>query len=956
MADVGEIRAKLTLKNDEFKRKMDESRKQMEKTGFSAKQMGEDFDAVQKGSAVMGAAIVAGLGASVKVSADFESSMKRVQAVSNASEEDMKRLEAAAREAGSTTVFSASESAAALQYMAMAGFDVEQQITALPAILNTAAAAQIDLGTSSDIVTNIMSGFGIAAEDVEGAVDVLVKTSNTANTDIPKLGEAMKIIGPVASSLGLSLESTSAAIGELGNVGISSSSAGTALRAMLLSLANPTGQTTKAMEELNIEINDSEGNMKPLPELMGHVSDKMDGMTDAQKTQAAAQLVGTEATSGFLALLNVGEEGLQDYTTELENSAGTAERVADIQNDSLIGSFKEFQSVVEEAGIKLGNEFLPLFTDIVEKGTDVVKAISEVDASTLKAGVTFVGTASGIALAASTIGKLVLSFRGLMLALGPAGWAIVGVSALTGLVAGLNVKMAANREVNLENADALMDQADSLEANVERFEELETKSRLTKDEFGKLLDIQKRLENETDPEKIKDLEKAYEELAGKSGLSKKEINELIEANDNIIEQAPQVEKTFSEKGNAIVDSTDAVHDYINALHDMALIELEAERVIALENEAKARQDIADAQKDLARLEDEINFAIENRSLTTEEIDARVKEINNKFSEGILTSEEQWDLDRERATLLSIQRGTISDTLDDLRNQVEEARNKKELGEEELEQLNIVNERIAEVLLKQGGLTYEKGQGLEIIKEEAERLVEEKRQLEENYGAAHKNTEEYRQAKQAIEDKIESLGGVYSEIEDITGNTEVFNSELGREIEKLFSVHGYDLGDARDLNRELARSVHKQISLSYNRTGAGAVRNHGLLRHQGGLVGVESLQDKMPKLHNGGLASQLENMPMHNEIDVRLLRNEMVLTEGQQANLMRMIDMGQSSSNNSNLDKNDRVAALLSELISITREGSHTEISMDGRLVGALVEPHVSEKQARNLHRAMRMPR
>src|SRR5699024_1428373 len=353
------------LSNDEFKRKMNETREEMNQAGLSAKQMQKDFSTIQKGSAIMGAAIVGAIGSSVKVAADFESSMARVKAISGATDEEFARLESTAREMGATTIFSASQAAEGLQYLAMAGFDVDQQISALPAVLNAATAGQIELGQSADIVSNIMTGFGLEAEDAGKAVDVLVKASVTANTDLPMLGDGMKYVAPVAAALGWTIEETSAAIGKLSDAGIQGSQAGTVLRASLLALANPTGQTADAMEELRIEVLDAEGNMKPLPELIGHISSKMEGMTDAQKTQAAAQLVGTQAAAGFIALLEVREEGLADYVTELEHSAGAAERMAEIQRNTLTGAFDEFKSAVEEAGIKLGNEFLPMFTDLI---------------------------------------------------------------------------------------------------------------------------------------------------------------------------------------------------------------------------------------------------------------------------------------------------------------------------------------------------------------------------------------------------------------------------------------------------------------------------------------------------------------------------------------------------------------------------------------------------------------
>ena len=195
MADVGEIRARLTLQNDEFKKKLADSRNEMNKTGQSARQTSKDMKAIQTASLAVGGAVVAAIGSSVAVAATFEQSMSKLAGISNATEDQVKQLEAAAREMGATTQFSASQAAEGLSYLAMAGFSVEEQIGALPAVLNAAAAGGIDLASSADIVSNIMTGFGIKATESGHAVDVLVKTMTTANTNLPQLG---KRICPVA--------------------------------------------------------------------------------------------------------------------------------------------------------------------------------------------------------------------------------------------------------------------------------------------------------------------------------------------------------------------------------------------------------------------------------------------------------------------------------------------------------------------------------------------------------------------------------------------------------------------------------------------------------------------------------------------------------------------------------------------------------------------------------------
>lgn len=598
MAKVGEISAIIKIDNSQFNRGMDEARGKMSGMSDSAKSVKRDLDVVQKASGIMAGAIASGIGAAVKTAANFEQAMQKVAAISGASAEELKLLEAAAREMGSETQFSASEAADALAFLAMSGFDVNQQISALPAVLAAAAAGNISLGQSADVISNIMSGFGIAAEDAGDAVDVLVKTTTTANTDLPQLGAALQHVGPVAQSLGLSLEETSAAIGVLSNAGIQGSSAGTALRAALLSLANPTGQTKDAMKDLGIEVTNADGAMKPLPELIGHVGDKLSGMTDTQKTATAAQLVGTEAAAGFLALLSEGETGLADYTAELENSEGAAQKMAETQQDTVNGAFREFQSALEEVGISVGNEFLPAFRELIEIGTDVVRWVGELDEGMIASIATFAGVSAGIGFLVTTLGKLTIALRGTMMALGPAGWAVVGLSMLGGLLTSVSADTENLGEVNLELADSMAETNAGLRDSLGAFEELSGKSKLTSDEFMRFLDLQKLIDEAVDDSKIEELTAEQDALLEKSGLSNDEMQRMVDLNGYLVETVPEATGAISDQGERIITTTDALREYSDQLEGSTLRELERQRIIAEGKEVENKQEMIDLQSKL----------------------------------------------------------------------------------------------------------------------------------------------------------------------------------------------------------------------------------------------------------------------------------------------------------------------------------------------------------------------
>ncbi|XSC71330.1 phage tail tape measure protein [Bacillus licheniformis] len=436
------------------------------------------------------------------------------------------------------------------------GFSVKEQVGSLPAVLNLASASNESLGRSADIVSNIMTGFGIKAEESGHAVDVLVKAMTTANTDLGQLGDAMKYVAPVANGLGYSIEDTAAAVAKMSDAGIQGSMAGTALRATLLHLSNPVGQTAKAVKKYNLELEDANGNLKSLPELIGYISKNLEGMSDAQKTATAAQLVRTEAASGFVTLLGVGEKGLRDYSDALRNAGGTADRVAKTQMDNLKGSFEKFKSALDGLGIKIGNEFLPTFRKIVDEGTKILDFLNKLNPGIITTGLEMVGTAAAIALVASTVVKLGVALKSLTL--GPVGLTITALSLLGGLLIGVKNSYDAMNTVSLEAAETKQKEIESLDKVASEFDKLQSKTKLTADEFAHYLDLNDRLKTETDPEVIKRLKDEQANLKERSGLTNAEFDRFLKLNDDIVKKAPETNAAISEQGNAFAKNTEAV--------------------------------------------------------------------------------------------------------------------------------------------------------------------------------------------------------------------------------------------------------------------------------------------------------------------------------------------------------------------------------------------------------------
>jgi TP901 family phage tail tape measure protein len=919
-ANAGRIRATIELSNEDFMRRMRESRREMDNMGSRSRRTSRDLGAIQKASMGMAAGIAAVIGSSVSVAATFEQSMSKLAGITNASAEDLARLEEAAREMGATTAFSASQAAEGLQYLAMAGFSVDEQIGALPAVLNAAQASGIALGESADIVSNIMTGFGIKASESGKAVDVLVKTMTTANTDLPQLGQAMKYVAPVAAGLGLSIEETAAAVAKMSDAGIQGAQAGTSLRAALLSLANPVGQTEKAIDGLGISVTDANGSMKPLPELIGHIGDKLSGMSDSQKVATASQLVGTEAASGFIALLDVGQEGLADYTRELENSAGAAETMAAKMTDNLIGAFKEFQSAAEEAGIKVGKEFLPTFTEIVKAGSDMVRTLTEVDTSTIKTGLAFAGTATSIALVVSTIGKLSLALRTMFIASGPVGIAIGALSVLGGVLMAAKVGQDEFNKVTLDGVNEMEKNRMALEGNINEYDRLTLKSRLSNDELARFVDINSEITKTADPETIARLGREQANLYEKSGLSNEELDRLVQLNGDIVAAVPESNTVLTEQGNILLENTGAAKEFNAQQVEMIRLELEAKRT-------KLEANMKGLLLDEKRIASEINA--EKQKM----VDLDVQESNQlRIIGGIedeLNAAKKAGNDSEAQQLtfnLALEKKKLQEIKDqraEVANVVLERSKELDKVQAQIGKLDEVKYRMVEIELKQAGINSKRGEEMKTLESELTTLYKQKAEMDSIKGAAARNTAEYRQAKAEIDAKISKLEGVRGKIHSIIGTADTLNSRLGQDITKRIFI------------QEVGARNYTQASRAARSLGVDTTR------HQGGTL---------PKLHVGGYAKQLAESPKHNEIDVRLLRNEMVLTESQQANLFRMIDAGITSNTSStgggNAELDRLIAALMNKEIRVVSE-------LDGYVVGEAVRPFIDDGMRRDFGNELR---
>ena len=389
---------------------------------------------------VTGAVTAAGT-AAVKTAADFESAMSKVSAVSGATGSDLDALSAKAREMGSKTKFSASEAAEAMNYMAMAGWKTEDMLGGIEGVMNLAAASGEDLATTSDIVTDALTAFGLSASDSGHFADVLAAASSNANTNVSMMGETFKYCAPIAGSLGFSVEDTAEAIGLMANAGIKSTQAGTALRTIMTNLSGDVKICGSSIGEVTVATTNADGSMRDLSDILADCRTAFSGLTESEKASAAESLVGKNAMSGFLALMNAGEDDVSKLSNAINGCDGAAQDMADTMNDNLEGQLTILKSQLQELAISFGEILLPAVKNIVSFLQGFIDVLNNMPDGVKQTIVTIALIAAALGPVLIIVGK-VISAVGTIMTIVPK---VVGViNGVKTAFAALNVTMLAN--------------------------------------------------------------------------------------------------------------------------------------------------------------------------------------------------------------------------------------------------------------------------------------------------------------------------------------------------------------------------------------------------------------------------------------------------------------------------------------------------------------------------------
>lgn len=390
--------------------KIDQAGKKMEAFGDSVTSAGQK---------IMPASMaVAGLGAAaVKTATDFDEGMSKVAAISGATGDDLDALRDKAREMGAKTKFSATEAAAAMEYMAMAGWKTEDMLGGIEGIMNLAAASGEDLATTSDIVTDALTAFGMSADDSAHFADILAAASSNANTNVSMMGETFKYCAPIAGALGFSAEDTAQAIGLMANAGIKGSQAGTALRTIMNNLSGEVKITGSALGEVTIATTNADGSMRDLSDILSDCRGAFSQLSESEQAAAAEALVGKNAMSGFLALMNAGEGNIEKLSSAIDSCSdtfvktvdgaiipmsqaleegvewieeynGVADQMASVMQDNLAGQLTILKSQIQELAISFGEMLMPAIRAIVSRVQAFVDKLNGMSESQRKAVLT----------------------------------------------------------------------------------------------------------------------------------------------------------------------------------------------------------------------------------------------------------------------------------------------------------------------------------------------------------------------------------------------------------------------------------------------------------------------------------------------------------------------------------------------------------------------------------------
>ena len=605
---------RLASEMTELKKKQEEAAEGADSFG---KKTGDAFAAAQSAIAAAGIAVALkeiyeGYKQCISIAGDFEASMSNVEALSGASTEELAQLSAMAKELGATTKFTAKESADAMGYMAMAGWDAQQMLAGMPGVLSLAAAAGEDLASVSDIVTDSMTAFGLTAADTSRYADVLAATAANANTSVSVMGETFKYAAPVAGALGYSIEDVSTAIGLMANAGIKGSNAGTALRNVFNGLLEGVTLTGEAFGECQVSAVQADGTMADFASTIDELRGYFNQMTEAERVNNAMAIAGQRGYAGLLAVLNATEDDYAKLTEAINNSTGAAQKMADIKMDNMVGQLTLVNSAWEAVQTTIGEQFTPILSKLYGIAAKVLSDINtflQKNPALIKgitAAVAVIGLVVG-GLAAYTAAAKIAAVASAALSAAIPGLNIIlgvtaGIAALTGVIVALTSaqndeerELSSLTATSRERHQQLQELREEYEAVCEAQGEYSADAQLLK----------KRLDDETT---------AYENTKIKAEDFAKAQQEAIEAHKTLMSEYDEQTRSIDKNAESNINLMNKLFDLVNAEEQTAaqkqqiltLVELLNERLpelgLAYDANANALNMTADAVEAVVRAE------------------------------------------------------------------------------------------------------------------------------------------------------------------------------------------------------------------------------------------------------------------------------------------------------------------------------------------------------------------
>ncbi|WP_051540283.1 phage tail tape measure protein [Clostridium ihumii] len=563
-----------------------------------------------------------GVGSAMKTFTGFESAMSTVQATSQSTKEDLVKLTDKAKEMGAKSVFSATESAEALNYMAMAGWKTDQMLGGIEGIMNLAAASGEDLAMTSDIVTDALTAFGMQASDSGKFSDILASASSNANTNVHLLGESFKYVASTAGAMKYSAEDTSIALGLMANSGIKGSMAGTALKNAIVNMVSPTDTMAGVMDNYNLSLTDTDGKMKSLKSVIDMLREKMGGLDEATQAAAAADLFGKEAMSGMLSIINASESDYNKLTNAIYNSDGAAKAMSETRLDNLKGQIEELSGAAETMKIDLATKLAPYTkefitwligkmpaisdkimstVDYISNHTDTIKSLA-ITLGSLGASIAVFSKVGAISNSISGLGNVVKLFKGgsvvketteiaggiksiglasklLPVLFSPAGAAVIGTVGAIGIAVKANSSlMKKATSTTVEELGPIEKIMNSLHGNLTKSKSEMQKLGLVYKDFGENIgdDFKKKLEESS--KSLLDFQLLINKINLDGAISEKEsiefdskVQEMFDNSIKTIEEKKKethsaLEKLFADDGN-ISEAEQTTLDYFSQKYD-----------------------------------------------------------------------------------------------------------------------------------------------------------------------------------------------------------------------------------------------------------------------------------------------------------------------------------------------------------------------------------------------------